>query len=99
MVLPYENEQDLIAQANDSCFGLAAGIWTENYRKAWQLARILEVGTVWINTYKKFSISAPFGGFKDSGIGREKGRLGILSYMQQKSIYLGLNEQANPWAD
>lgn len=99
VVLPYEDEQDLIEQANDSCFGLAAGIWTENYRKAWQIARSLEVGTVWINTYKKFSISAPFGGFKESGIGREKGRLGILSYMQQKSIYLGLNEQANPWCD
>lgn len=99
VVMSYENEQDLIQQANDSCFGLAAGIWTENYRKAWQIARALEVGTVWINTYKKFSISAPFGGFKDSGIGREKGRLGILSYMQQKSIYLGLNEQPNPWAD
>lgn len=99
VVMSYENEQDLIEQANDSCFGLAAGIWTENYRKAWKIARTLEVGTVWINTYKKFSISAPFGGFKDSGIGREKGRLGILSYMQQKSIYLGLNEQANPWSD
>ena len=99
VVMSYDNEQDLIEQANDSCFGLAAGIWTENYRKAWKIARTLEVGTVWINTYKKFSISAPFGGFKDSGIGREKGRLGILSYMQQKSIYLGLNEQANPWSD
>ena len=99
VVMSYDNEQDLIEQANDSCFGLAAGIWTENYRKAWKIARTLEVGTVWINTYKKFSISAPFGGFKDSGIGREKGRLGILSYMQQKSIYLGLNEQANSWSD
>ncbi|MFV5372587.1 aldehyde dehydrogenase [Acinetobacter pittii] len=99
VVMKYDNEQDLIAQANDSCFGLAAGIWTESYRKAWRIARALEVGTVWINTYKKFSISAPFGGFKDSGIGREKGRLGILSYMQQKSIYMGLNEQPNPWCD
>ena len=52
-----------------------------------------------INTYKKFSISAPFGGFKESGIGREKGRLGILAYMQQKSIYMGLSEQPNPWSD
>ncbi|MEB6677779.1 aldehyde dehydrogenase [Acinetobacter haemolyticus] len=99
VVMKYEDEADLIAQANDSCFGLAAGIWTENYRKAWQLARALEVGTVWINTYKKFSISAPFGGFKESGIGREKGRLGILAYMQQKSIYMGLSEQPNPWCD
>lgn len=86
VVMKYDNEQDLIQQANDSCFGLAAGIWTESYRKAWRISRALEVGTVWINTYKKFSISAPFGGFKDSGIGREKGRLGILSYMQQKAF-------------
>lgn len=99
VVMKYHDEADLITQANDSCFGLAAGIWTENYRKAWQIARALEVGTVWINTYKKFSISAPFGGFKESGIGREKGRLGILSYMQQKSIYMGLSEQPNPWCE
>lgn len=99
VVMKYDNEADLLQQANDSCFGLAAGIWTESYRKAWRMARALEVGTVWINTYKKFSISAPFGGFKDSGIGREKGRQGILSYMQQKSIYIGLNETPNPWSD
>jgi acyl-CoA reductase-like NAD-dependent aldehyde dehydrogenase len=99
VVMKYHDEADLITQANDSFFGLAAGIWTENYRKAWQIARALEVGTVWINTYKKFSISAPFGGFKESGIGREKGRLGILSYMQQKSIYMGLSEQPNPWCE
>ncbi|MFW2104555.1 aldehyde dehydrogenase [Acinetobacter guillouiae] len=99
VVMKYHDEADLITQANDSCFGLAAGIWTENYRKAWQIARALEVGIVWINTYKKFSISAPFGGFKESGIGREKGRLGILSYMQQKSIYMGLSEQPNPWCE
>ncbi|UYF78391.1 aldehyde dehydrogenase [Acinetobacter ursingii] len=99
VVMKYDNEQDLIQQANDSCFGLATGIWTESYRKAWRISRALEVGTVWINTYKKFSISAPFGGFKDSGIGREKGRLGILSYMQQKSIYMGLSDQPNAWCD
>ncbi|WP_111892868.1 aldehyde dehydrogenase [Acinetobacter sp. MB5] len=99
VVMKYDNEADLLQQANDSCFGLAAGIWTESYRKAWRMARALEVGTVWVNTYKKFSISAPFGGFKDSGIGREKGRQGILSYMQQKSIYIGLNETPNPWSD
>jgi betaine-aldehyde dehydrogenase len=99
VVLPFSDEEDLLAQANDSFYGLAAGIWSENYRKAWQLARRLEVGTVWINTYKKFSISTPFGGFKQSGIGREKGRQGILSYAQQKSIYIGLNQQAHPWAN
>ncbi|GHC57571.1 aldehyde dehydrogenase [Alcaligenes pakistanensis] len=99
VVLPFEDEQDLVQQANDSVYGLAAGIWTENYRKAWQLARALDVGTVWINTYKKFSISTPFGGFKESGVGREKGRLSIVSYMQQKSIYMGLNTQPDPWCE
>ncbi|HBR91789.1 MAG TPA: aldehyde dehydrogenase, partial [Acinetobacter nosocomialis] len=72
---------------------------TEKLSQSLPICRAFGVGTVWINTYKKFSISAPFGGFKDSGIGREKGRLGILSYMQQKSIYMGLNEQPNPWCD
>ncbi len=99
VVMPFEDEATLLNDANNSCYGLAAGIWTENYRQAWRLARALEVGTVWINTYKKFSISTPFGGFKDSGIGREKGRNGILSYMQQKSIYLAMNQQPNPWCD
>ena len=99
VAIPFADEAALLAEANDSIYGLAAGIWTENYRKAMQLARALEVGTVWVNTYKKFSISTPFGGFKESGIGREKGRLGILSYMQQKSIYLGLNEAPNSWCD
>ena len=99
VVLPFEDEHDLLLQANDSVYGLAAGLWTENYRKAWQLARALDVGTVWINTYKKFSISTPFGGFKESGVGREKGRLSILSYMQQKSIYMGLSTQPDPWCE
>lgn len=99
VVLPFDDEATLIAEANDSIYGLSAGIWTENYRRAWQLARVLEAGTVWVNTYKKFSISTPFGGYKESGIGREKGRLGILAYMQQKSIFLSLDERPNPWCE
>ena len=99
VVMPFESEQELVSVANQSVYGLAAGIWTENYRKAWQLARLLDVGTVWINTYKKFSISTPFGGFKQSGVGREKGRHSILSYMQQKSIYIGLDSTPNPWCE
>lgn len=99
VVMPFDDEKQLVAEANDSIYGLAAGIWSENYRRVWRLARALDVGTVWINTYKKFSISTPFGGFKQSGVGREKGRLSILSYMQQKSIYIGLNDQPDPWCD
>lgn len=99
VVMSFQDEETLIAEANDSVYGLSAGIWTESYRKAWQLARALEAGTIWINTYKKFSIATPFGGYKESGIGREKGRLGILSYMQQKSVFFGMDETPNPWCE
>lgn len=98
-VMSFDDERTLIEQANDINYALAAGIWTRDYKRAWNLGRALQAGTVWINTYKQLSISTPFGGFKDSGVGREKGRLGILEYMQQKSMYWGLNENPLPWAN
>lgn len=89
-VLPFETEEDLIAQANGTAFGLASGVWTANYKRAWRVARALEAGTVWINTYKQLSVATPFGGFKDSGIGREKGISGMRLYQQPKGIYFGM---------
>jgi betaine-aldehyde dehydrogenase len=89
-IIPFEDEDDLVAQANDSAYGLAAGIWTGDFARGWRVARRLEAGTVWINTYKELSISTPFGGFKQSGIGREKGATGLRLYQQTKSIYVGL---------
>src|SRR5690606_2171210 len=87
VAMPFDDVDDLIAQANDSVYALAAGIWTRDYKAAWRLAKALKAGNVWINTYKQFSISTPFGGWRDSGLGREKGRDGILQYMEQKSVY------------
>jgi betaine-aldehyde dehydrogenase len=98
VALPFKDEDDLVAQANDSVYGLACGIWTRDYRRAWRVARRIDAGTVWVNTYKQFSISTPFGGMKDSGIGREKGRAGIAAYSRQKSIYWGLSDTPLPWA-
>ena len=99
VAMPFDDEDALIADANDSVYALAAGIWTGDYKKAWRIGRQVQAGTVWINTYKQFSISTPFGGWRDSGLGREKGRLGIQQYMEQKSIYWGMNTQPLPWAD
>nr|WP_223937451.1 aldehyde dehydrogenase [Arthrobacter sp. StoSoilB5] len=98
VVLPFDDEADLIVQANDSVFGLACGIWTADYRVAWRIARAVSAGTVWVNTYKQFSIATPFSGFKQSGLGTEKGRDGIRSYMRQKSIYVDLSGAPLPWA-
>lgn len=97
-LLPWENEADLLAQCNDNDYGLASGIWTRDYKTAWRLGRTLQTGTVWVNTYKLFSVSTPFGGVKLSGVGREKGRLGILEYTAQKSFYWGMNDRPLPWA-
>jgi betaine-aldehyde dehydrogenase len=89
-VLPFYDEDDLVAQANDSVFGLAAGVWSRDFARCWRVARRLQAGTVWINTYKQLSIATPFGGFKDSGLGREKGITGMRLYQQTKGIYIGL---------
>jgi betaine-aldehyde dehydrogenase len=87
VVLPFDDEHDLIAQANETAFGLAAGVWTVDAPKAWRVARAVRAGTVWINGYKEGSISTPFGGFGDSGIGREKGIAGLRAYSQTKGIF------------
>jgi acyl-CoA reductase-like NAD-dependent aldehyde dehydrogenase len=97
-LLPWQDEDDLIAQCNDNDYGLASGIWTRDYKSAWRIGRALQTGTVWVNTYKLFSISTPFTGVKMSGYGQEKGRLGILQYTRQKSFYWGMNDAPLPWA-
>ncbi|MBO9514998.1 MAG: aldehyde dehydrogenase [Variovorax sp.] len=99
VAMPFDDEEELIAQANDSVYALAAGVWSRDFKRAWKLGRAVQAGTVWVNTYKQFSVSTPFGGWRDSGLGREKGREGIFQYMEQKSMYWGTNEQPLPWAN
>ena len=99
VVIPFDSDDDLVHQANDSVFGLACGLWTRDYKRAWSIARRVDAGTVWINTYKLLSAAAPFGGVKESGIGREKGRTWIQEYMSQKTLYWGTNDQPFQWVD
>jgi acyl-CoA reductase-like NAD-dependent aldehyde dehydrogenase len=99
VLLPFRDEETLIAEANDSVYGLASGIWTGDFKRAWRIGRALNAGTVWINTYKQFSIATPFGGNAESGIGREKARDGLKAYMRQKSLYIDLSGRPIPWAD
>lgn len=96
VALPFDGEPDLLKQANGTSFGLGAGIWTSDFAKAWRIARELEAGSVWVNTYKQSHIATPFGGFKDSGIGREKGIQGLKLYSQNKSIFFGLHDAPLP---
>lgn len=88
VALPFDGEDDLARQANNTNYGLACGVWTADHKRAWRVARQIEAGTVWINSYKTLSISSPFGGFKESGIGREKGRQGLHLFQESKSIYM-----------
>ncbi|UNS95348.1 aldehyde dehydrogenase family protein [Streptomyces tubbatahanensis] len=98
VAFPYDDEDDLVRQADGTVYGLACGVWTRDPLAAWRLARRVEAGTVWINTYKQFSISTPFGGWKDSGLGTEKGRDAIRAYQRQKSVYWGTSQAPLPWA-
>jgi betaine-aldehyde dehydrogenase len=98
VALPFDDEADVVAQANDTVYGLACGIWTGDYKRAWRIGSAIEAGTVWVNTYKQFSIATPFAGAKASGIGMDKGRAAIRGYQQEQSIYWGLDESPNPWA-
>lgn len=97
-VLPFDDEAEVIEASNDNEYGLACGIWTRDFPRAWRVGQAIKAGTVWHNTYKQFSISTPFGGDGASGIGREKGRQGLRAYMSQKSFYSDLSGAPLPWA-
>lgn len=87
-VIRFSEEEDVIEQANDTRYGLAAGIWTEDMRQAHRVADAIDAGTVWVNEYRTGSTRAPFGGFKDSGIGRENGSEGLEEYRQTKTVWI-----------
>ncbi|HEY0212975.1 MAG TPA: aldehyde dehydrogenase [Paenirhodobacter sp.] len=91
-VIPFEDEAEAVAIANDSAFGLGAGLWTRDVARVHRMAAQLQAGSVWVNTYKVTSQISPFGGYKASGLGREGGMEMISDYMQTKSVWLNLTD-------
>ncbi|MGG1659953.1 aldehyde dehydrogenase family protein [Brevibacillus sp. NRS-1366] len=89
-VLPFDTVEEVIERANNTPYGLAAGVWTENVKTAHQVANRLKAGTVWINDYNLEDPAAPFGGYKQSGIGREMGSYALDNYTEVKSIWINL---------
>ena len=89
--MPFDDIDDLVEKANDSMYGLAAGVWTQDIKKAHYIAHKLKAGTVWVNTYNTFDAGSPFGGYKQSGLGREMGSYALDNYTEVKSVWINMN--------
>jgi len=93
VVIKFEDEADVIKQANDTLYGLAAAVFTQNLNRAIETAHKLQAGTVWINCVNHLNAQAPFGGFKQSGIGREMGEYALANYTNVKSVHVNLGHR------
>jgi acyl-CoA reductase-like NAD-dependent aldehyde dehydrogenase len=88
--MTFTDAEDAVRQGNNTNYGLAAAVWTRDISKAHKVARALRAGTVWVNTYNAFDTAMPFGGYKESGIGRELGAQALDLYTQTKSVWVAL---------
>jgi acyl-CoA reductase-like NAD-dependent aldehyde dehydrogenase len=96
-VITFKDEDDLIRQANEVVYGLSAGIWTQDITRAHRFAKAIKAGTVWINTFNMMNAASPFGGYKQSGYGREMGKHALEMYTQVKSVWVDLSGKPIGW--
>jgi aldehyde dehydrogenase (NAD+) len=97
VVSTFKSDDEVLAQANDSIYGLGGGLWTNNLSRAHKVARAMESGMVWINCYKRFHPGSPFGGIKDSGYGREMGHFAMHEYTEPKSVWVNFDAKIPPF--
>ena len=90
-MIPFKSIDDGIAEGNATTYGLAAAVWTRDVAKTLKAARAIRAGTVWVNAYNLFDAALPFGGFKESGFGRELGASGLDLYTEVKSVWVDLS--------
>jgi acyl-CoA reductase-like NAD-dependent aldehyde dehydrogenase len=96
-IITFTDDDELIEKANDTIYGLSAGIWTRDITRAHRFARAVKAGVIWINTYNMFNAASPFGGYKQSGYGREMGRHALELYTQVKSVWVDLSGKPIGW--
>lgn len=95
-VLKFKTVDEVIERANNSQYGLGAGVVTKDMGKALKIANALRTGTVYVNCYNVFDANTPFGGYKDSGIGRELGEYGLKNYLESKTVIMARPEDSLP---
>jgi betaine-aldehyde dehydrogenase len=96
-VIPFENEKDALKIANDTPFGLAAAVWSRDIYKAMRMVKAIRAGIIWVNHMQPTYVEAPWGGYKQSGFGRELGLHGVDEYLESKQVHINLNEQPIGW--